>query len=319
MSAKQVETFNKFVVSFFNDNSCDESVVESWSSEDNQAALKKVVTKFVSKSERKKKDPAAPKRAKSAYMFFCDAERAHVKEENPDMKATEVTSELGSRWNALKEKGETALKPYANLANQDRERFETEKAAYVPSEDVEESGGRRKRAKKDPLAPKRAKSAYMFFCDAERARVKEENPDMKATEVTAELGSRWNALKEEGEDAMRPYTELAEQDRERFASEKAVYESGSVSDEKPKKTRGKKSTETKSVPAPVATPAQKSKSSSKPTKVAESKPVKSKSKKEEELLEEEEEVVVAPRSKTVAAKTVAAKPTASKVSKNKTR
>ena len=309
MSAKQLEAFNKFVVSFFNDNSCDESVAESWGSDENQAALKKVVNKFVSKTtERKKKDPAAPKRAKSAYMFFCDANRSLVKEDNPEMKATEVTAELGSRWNALKEKGESAMKQYVQLAEQDRRRYETDKESYVPSEDVEESGGRRKRAKRDPSAPKRAKSAYMFFCDAERANVKEENPEMKATEVTAELGSRWNALKEEGEEAMRPYVELAEQDRERFTTEKAAYEgeSGKSSDEKPKKTRAKKS-ESDAKPAAKTTSA---KSASKPTKVAETKPVAKKGK-EEELVEEE---VVAPRPKAAAAAKASSKPTTVKTS-----
>ena len=54
-------------------------------------------------SPQKKKDPNAPKRGLSAYMFFCQEQRQALKQEKPDMKVTEITSELGKRWRALPE------------------------------------------------------------------------------------------------------------------------------------------------------------------------------------------------------------------------
>jgi hypothetical protein len=36
---------------------------------------------------------------------------------------------------------------------------------------------KKKRDKKDPNAPKRGLSAYMFFSQANRQKIKEENPD----------------------------------------------------------------------------------------------------------------------------------------------
>ena len=36
------------------------------------------------RSKRGKKDPNAPKRGLSAYMFFSQAERTNVQQENPD-------------------------------------------------------------------------------------------------------------------------------------------------------------------------------------------------------------------------------------------
>ena len=39
------------------------------------------------------------------------------------------------------------------------------------------TGTRRTKAKKDPAAPKRPLSAYMFFSQDWRERVKDENPD----------------------------------------------------------------------------------------------------------------------------------------------
>ena len=47
---------------------------------------------------RRKKDPAAPKRGCSSYIFFCKDKRTEVEEANPDMKGTEVTKELGRIW-----------------------------------------------------------------------------------------------------------------------------------------------------------------------------------------------------------------------------
>jgi hypothetical protein len=52
---------------------------------------------------QKKKDPNAPKKPLSAYMFFCAEHRARIKEENPDFKVTQITSELGKAWGAATE------------------------------------------------------------------------------------------------------------------------------------------------------------------------------------------------------------------------
>ena len=48
----------------------------------------------------------------------------------------------------------------------------------------------------DPNKPKRGKSAYIFFCAKKREEAKSNLGDgAKATEVTAEIGMMWNALK----------------------------------------------------------------------------------------------------------------------------
>jgi structure-specific recognition protein 1 len=57
--------------------------------------------KKTAKKAAKKKDPDAPKRNKSAYMFFCDDKRAEVKKEFPDLKMTEVSKKLAEKWKAL--------------------------------------------------------------------------------------------------------------------------------------------------------------------------------------------------------------------------
>ena len=47
------------------------------------------------------------------------------------------------------------------------------------------------KAVKDPNAPKRARSNYIFFCINNREKIKESNPEMSAKEVIQELGNKW--------------------------------------------------------------------------------------------------------------------------------
>ncbi|KAJ3490018.1 hypothetical protein NLJ89_g11474 [Agrocybe chaxingu] len=80
------------------------------------------------KAPRKsKKDPNAPKRALSAYMFFSQDWRERIKTENPDAGFGEVGKLLGAKW---KELDEAEKKPYIDQAARDKERADEEKAAY---------------------------------------------------------------------------------------------------------------------------------------------------------------------------------------------
>lgn len=84
---------------------------------------------------KKKKDPNAPKRGLSAYMFFANDMRDKVREENPGIKFGEVGKILGERWKALSEKQRA---PYEAKAANDKKRYEDEKAAYNAAGDDED-------------------------------------------------------------------------------------------------------------------------------------------------------------------------------------
>ena len=86
-------------------------------------------------SGKKKKDPNAPKRGLSAYMFFANEQRDKVREENPGIKFGEVGKMLGERWKALSEKQRI---PYESKASADKKRYEEEKAAYAQAQEDEE-------------------------------------------------------------------------------------------------------------------------------------------------------------------------------------
>jgi hypothetical protein len=88
------------------------------------------------KKEKKVKDPNAPKRCQSAYFFFLAAKRAEIIETHnlAGQKASEVVKVAGGMWAAMDEE---AKKPYQELADKDKERYMTEKAAYTPQEPEE--------------------------------------------------------------------------------------------------------------------------------------------------------------------------------------
>ncbi|TFY65549.1 hypothetical protein EVG20_g5531, partial [Dentipellis fragilis] len=80
-----------------------------------------------------------------------------------------------------------------------------------------------RKATKDPKAPKRALSAYMFFSQDWRERIKTENPDASFGEVGKLLGAKWKEL---DDSEKKPYVEQAARDKTRAEQEKAEYDGG---------------------------------------------------------------------------------------------
>ncbi|KAJ3969698.1 high mobility group box domain-containing protein [Lentinula raphanica] len=95
---------------------------------------------------------------------------------------------------------------------------ETTKAKRKTTEKAEKAS---RKPKKDPKAPKRALSAYMFFSQDWRERIKSENPDAGFGEVGKLLGAKWKELDEEEK---KPYIEQAARDKERAEEEKTAYD-----------------------------------------------------------------------------------------------
>ncbi|KAL4992133.1 high mobility group box domain-containing protein [Aspergillus falconensis] len=92
-------------------------------------------TKTTRDTTRRKKDPNAPKRGLSAYMFFANDNREKVREENPGITFGQVGKMLGEKWKSLSDK---ERKPYEDKAAADKKRYEDEKAAYKAGEAEED-------------------------------------------------------------------------------------------------------------------------------------------------------------------------------------
>lgn len=91
----------------------------------------------------------------------------------------------------------------------------------MPKE-VKAKGERKKRAKKDPNAPKRGLSAYMFFAQENRDSVRNENPDISFGQIGKILGERWKNM---GDKDKAVYDAKAAKDKERYEAEKRAYNS----------------------------------------------------------------------------------------------
>jgi hypothetical protein len=192
-----------------------------------------------------------PKRGKSAYIFFCAKKREEAKANLGDgAKATEVTAELGKMWNALKASTKAADKKLlASLeaeAAEDKARYNEAMEDYVaPSDDelaaIVPAKKARKTSDKDPNAPKKGKSAYIFFCAAMRPQVKDELGEEGKSSIMAELGKRWKLLKEDDNraDELAEYVKMAADDKSRYEDEKENGKSAEPVQEKPKKQANK--------------------------------------------------------------------------------
>ena len=176
-----------------------DAVLAMWDGAENQADLTETFKSARNSGGKKLKDKNKPKRGKSAYIFFCGANRAKAKAGlDDDATLGDVGKKLGEMWQAAKASGN--IKKYIKQAEKDKKRYAKEMETYVRPSDEEleaqNKGKRKKRSKKKKSNKKRGKSAYMFFCAEMRSEIKEDDPDMSPTEVMVELGKRWRTAKE---------------------------------------------------------------------------------------------------------------------------
>tara|TARA_A100001011_G_scaffold209533_1_gene217751 strand:+ start:1823 stop:2974 length:1152 start_codon:yes stop_codon:yes gene_type:complete len=206
-----------------------------WFHDDNQKAFSKVLGSMkttVRKSKKSDDDTPKPRRPKSAYLFFCKENREEVvekmTEENDGTKPApkDVLSGLGAAWKELKEstkvKDKKLMAKYEEMAKIDKD------------ECHKENGTSPDEKKKNDGKPKRAKSAYLFFCQAHRDEVKQELEDENGEkptpkDVTTELGRKWNELKgskkKADKDKLAAFDKMKEADKARYESEMSAYSS----------------------------------------------------------------------------------------------
>ena len=102
----------------------------------------------------------------------------------------------------------TDRKYWIHIAEEDKERYLAEKAAYMGPW-VEST----KRKKKDLAAPKRPMSAFLHYSFDKRTAVREQHPGLKTTEISKLLGEMWkNAPDKERND----YLERERREREDY-------------------------------------------------------------------------------------------------------
>eukprot|EP00553_Chaetoceros_curvisetus_P014457 CAMPEP_0204647022 /NCGR_PEP_ID=MMETSP0718-20130828/5453_1 /ASSEMBLY_ACC=CAM_ASM_000674 /TAXON_ID=230516 /ORGANISM="Chaetoceros curvisetus" /LENGTH=192 /DNA_ID=CAMNT_0051669461 /DNA_START=78 /DNA_END=656 /DNA_ORIENTATION=- len=101
----------------------------------------------------------------------------------------------------------------------------------------EEEPTRKRKPKKDPNKPKRNMSAFFLYSNANRARIKEENPGIKFGQIAKLLSTEFKDI---SESERAKYDKLAQADKERYQREMEDYEPPSDEEEVTSKKRKKK-------------------------------------------------------------------------------
>jgi len=211
------------------------------------AAEKLFVKPAEADKKKKKKDPNAPAPAMTAYRYFCEDLKAKGQME----KSGEATRQM---W---KECQGDERKKFTDMASADKKRFEQENEVYQKSVNAKESeekalemyyekqkqelameffeahlqaqnmmNEKKKKKEKDPAAPKRAMSAYLFFCQENRDSIVKKNPEKSATEIMKVLAEEWGKLAKGkgGKKGTKKYDTMAADDKIRYDKEKEEYD-----------------------------------------------------------------------------------------------
>ena len=162
--------------------------------------------------------PQAPKRPKSAYLHFCAEKRPEVAEKVQSVG--EISKELARLWAAT-----TDRQSYEDLAVEEKAQYEEKKRLWkIECQAVlDKSSSRSNIQSTKKQAPKRPKSAYLFFCADKR-------PQVSATslgDVSKELARLWAETADDHEDRKK-YQELAAADKKRYEQEILLYTNGEV-------------------------------------------------------------------------------------------
>ncbi|GFT96484.1 high mobility group protein DSP1 [Nephila pilipes] len=159
-----------------------------------------------------------PRGRMSAYAFFVQTCRAEHKKKHPEETVVfaEFSKRCADRWKTMSEKEKQR---FHQMAEKDKMRYESEMANYKPVKG-EKAGSKKRKRTKDPNAPKRSLSAFFWFSNDERPKVKEAMPDSTVGDIAKELGRRWNAV---SPDTKAKYDALAAKDKARYLKEVKAY------------------------------------------------------------------------------------------------
>jgi hypothetical protein len=220
-----------------------EKLEKAWNSDDTQSEVKDLVGQMLAIAPKQKpiKDPDAPVKGMSNYLFFSRDNREEIKAEFPDLSNSALTSKIAERWNELKlstnKNDKKKLNKYNDMAAEAKAEYERQMAEYVkpPLEDImekvrlleekkseERKANRKPRDKKAKDAPVNPRSIYQIFAKEWREQRKIEHPDWNKEKCTKKLAEAWKAIEEGSPEALE-YKRLHEEDKLRWNREMEEY------------------------------------------------------------------------------------------------
>jgi len=237
-------SIEKHFENIIKNNESMDDLLNTWNSKENKKALGKILKKL---SSTRKKKVKGPKKVRSAYLYFCEAERPKIKKDKPELSATEILSECGARWTLIKDKPKM-IKKFKDLSEKDKERYNKEMETFTPDESEVSDDEKPKKKKSNGL--KKNKTAFLFFSTDERQKIKDEGLEISAKEILTEIGSRWKVFQESNPNGVKKYEQMAAEDKIRYENEKSNLNSqpetpdeviDEVADEKVEKPKSKRS------------------------------------------------------------------------------
>ncbi|XP_063726472.1 TOX high mobility group box family member 4-like isoform X2 [Symsagittifera roscoffensis] len=168
-----------------------------------------------------KKNPVKPKGKMTAYAFFVNACRLEHHNQFPGqkIKLSEFSTVCAKRW---KEMTMDQKRPFAEMADRDKMRYENELKLLFPGENTP----KRRRKKKDPNAPKKNLSPFFIFSKLKRPEIMKDHPSKGVGEISKVLSAEWSNMSEEDKSM---YVRMSEEDKVRYQKQLEQYkETGTV-------------------------------------------------------------------------------------------
>merc|ERR1712032_1608223 len=168
-----------------------------------------------------------PKRNISAYILYQNAMREQFKRGNPNMTFGQLAKYTAYMYRNLSSEEKAS---WDTRAEADVIRYKHQGKTMDPHQCPDSCGvdihghhsvkTRAKRKAKDPNAPKRALSAYVFFSNELRPVLTKQFPRIKFIETGRLLGERWRSL---SFSEKKRYEDMASRDKIRFQTEMQQY------------------------------------------------------------------------------------------------
>jgi len=152
----------------------------------------------------------------TSYAFFiqsCRQELRNGKDNEQNLPFVEFSRKCSERWKAMTPKEKKA---FEQMALADKERFQHEMVGLLHERNNEPE--KKTRTSRDPNAPKRPMTSFLFFCNAERAKVRADFPNAGVGTISRELGKRWESCADKAK-----FDALALVDKERYTKEFQAY------------------------------------------------------------------------------------------------
>ena len=214
----------------------DEYEIDSKTKAKLKKKFEKITTKLVKTVAPKLKIPKQehkPKAVPSGFIIFSTDTRSKVAAENPEMKATEVTKELGRQWKALSEDKKSK---YEKKRSKLKKKYEDDMAAWkenYPDEAATESESKARSSSSSSSKssePKRAPTAYQLFLKDSKGLSKEEKSE-KWKKMKESQSSKWKKYTAEAlklKNSFKPATTSDEDDDDSKSEEKTSEELAAI-------------------------------------------------------------------------------------------